>query len=130
MRRDEVSAARANLARARAVKVADHQPACREERKALDKAKRRLQTAQEKVEVVRRWSNTVVHELHEYKGGITQFTSWLQGDLPRAVAALSRMSDSLESYVSVKSTVAPAGPEAGSDESTNSDTEPRPEQDK
>ena len=120
---DEVSAARANLARARAVKVADHQPACREERKALEKAKRRLQTAQEKVEVVRRWSDTVVHELNEYKGGISQFASWLQGDLPRAVATLSRMSDSLDSYVSLKPSAAPAEPKA-------TEAEPRPEQDK
>ncbi len=127
---DGVSAARANLARARATKVADHQPACREERKALEKAKRRLQIAQEKVEVVRRWSNTIVHELNEYKGGTSRFASWLQGDLPKAVATLSRMSDSLDSYVSVKSTSTPAAPQASSDESTGGEAESRPEQNK
>ena len=35
--------------------VKDHKPACREEKLALEKAKRRLHVAEQKVELVRRW---------------------------------------------------------------------------
>ena len=40
-------------------RVADHQPTCIDEKRALAAAKRRLQTAHEKLEAVRHWSRVI-----------------------------------------------------------------------
>ncbi len=51
---DRITQARIQLQQARTVRrVGDHEPACPDEKKALDRAKRRLETAQAKVEAVR-----------------------------------------------------------------------------
>lgn len=101
--------------------IGDYQPACRDEKIALEQAKRKLRVAEEKVEVVRRWSRAVEHELTEYTGAVNQLTSWLQADQPRAMAELKRMLAALESYLaigvpmdsapSLAAGSAPAGPE-------------------
>ena len=102
---DRVAQARQELERHRVLhKVADHEPGCREEKKALAEAKRRLHVAQEKVEAVRRWSHAVEKEVNEYRGSVHQLASWLQADFPRAVASLHRMTGALDSYVKLQST--------------------------
>lgn len=107
---DRVAAARQELERRRVLhKVADHEPGCREEKKALAEAKRRLQVAQEKVEAVRRWSHAVEKEVNEYRGSVNQLAGWLQADLPRAVAALQRMTGALDAYVRLASTAESLG---------------------
>ena len=102
---DRVAQARQELERHRVFhKVADHEPGCREEKKALAEAKRRLHVAQEKVEAVRRWSHAVEKEVNEYRGSVNQLAGWLQADFPRAVASLHRMTGALDSYVKLQST--------------------------
>ena len=102
---DHVAEARAELERCMTFhRVADHRPSCRDEKLALEKAKRRLRTAEEKVQAVRHWSHVVGHEVTEYRGSVNQLAGWLQGDLPRALAALQRMTTALESYVALEST--------------------------
>jgi len=109
---DRVARARQELERHRVLhKVADHEPGCREEKKALAEAKRRLHVAQEKVEAVRRWTHAVAKEVNEYRGSVNQLASWLQADLPRAVASLHRMSGALDSYVRLQSTAETLTPE-------------------
>src|SRR4051812_19107517 len=53
---DAVAKARTDLDACRRRTVADHRPACIEEQLALRKAQERLKTAEEKVELVRRWA--------------------------------------------------------------------------
>ena len=102
---DRVAQARQELERHRMLhKVADHEPGCREEKKALAQAKHRLHVAQEKVEAVRRWSRAVEKEVHEYRGSVNQLAHWLQSDLPRAAAVLHRMAGALDTYVRLHST--------------------------
>lgn len=102
---DRVAQARQELERRRVLhKVADHEPGCREEKRALAEAKRRLHVAEEKVEAVRRWTHAVEKEVNEYRGSVNQLASWLQADFPRAVASLHRMSGALDSYVKLQST--------------------------
>lgn len=108
---DAVADARGELERRMTFhRIGEHQPACREEKLALEKAKRRLRVAEEKVELVRRWRHKVEHELTEYRGALNQLTSWLQTDHPRALADLKRMIGALEAYVA---TDVPAGTSAG-----------------
>lgn len=101
---EQVSEAKANLQRSRVAKrVADHEPSCIEEKKALERAKRRLQLAQEKIEAVRHWSYAIDRAIIEYKGCVGQLVTWLDADCPRALAALDRISRLLESYVALES---------------------------
>ncbi|MEN6494545.1 MAG: hypothetical protein ABFD16_09670 [Thermoguttaceae bacterium] len=103
---DRVAEARNNLQRRMICRPTDDRPAATEEKKALELAKRRLDVSQQKVQAVRHWSMAVQHELQEYVGAINLFTTWLQGDLPKALASLKRMSLALEAYVNL-----PAGAE-------------------
>jgi hypothetical protein len=97
---DLVSEARVNLEKARTFKrVADHRPSCDEEKKALQRAKRRLQIAQEKVEIVRRWGYAVDRAVNEYVGSVSPLRRWLESDFHRAFAALKRIGQALDSYV-------------------------------
>lgn len=98
--RDGVSESRAELERALTYRgVADQRPSCRDERAALEKAKRRLHVSEEKIELVKRWTHTIDHEVLELIAGMSQLAQWLQADLPRAQALLNRLAATLEAYV-------------------------------
>jgi len=100
---DRVGAARADLERCRTFRrIANHQPTCLDEKKALVRAKERLRIAYEKVEKVRHWARVVDRAVNEFEGAINQLVGWLEADLPRSMAALHRMSASLESYVTLQ----------------------------
>jgi hypothetical protein len=100
---DAVSQARVQLQQARVMRrVGDYQPACVDEQRALDRARRRLETAQRKVHAVQHWSQVIDRAVEEFQQDRTGFVNWLDIDLPRAVAALDRMSQSLASYVSLE----------------------------
>ena len=71
---DAVTQARVQLQQARTSRrVADHEPACDEEKRALARAKRRHETAQRKVEAVRRWTRAIEHAVDEYQRDRLQF---------------------------------------------------------
>jgi hypothetical protein len=98
---DEIAEARVALQRRRAITVADHRPACDEEKRAVAQAQQRLRTAQEKVEIVRKWCRTLTQEVEEYQGRIGRLRQFLDRDLPRAVAALEQMLRALEAYTAI-----------------------------
>lgn len=99
---ERVAEAKLNLQRALTYrKVGDYRPACREEKQILEKAKRRLDVAREKVEMVRRWSRELEQAVFKYKGGVGLLIRWLEADLPQALAALERISSTLEAYTAV-----------------------------
>jgi hypothetical protein len=104
---DRVAEARANLERRMIFRVGQERPSAVEEKKALELSKRRLETAQQKTQAVRRWSYAVEREMNEYVAVIGQLTAWLQNDLPRALASLKRMRTALDAYVGT-----PNSPEA------------------
>lgn len=104
---DRVAEARATLERCQ-MSVAGHTPECRDEKKALEKAKRELHYAEEKVEKVRHWTRALRHEVTEYQARAGQLNSWLDGECPKAVAVLERMSAALADYLAV---TAPSGQE-------------------
>ncbi len=83
-------------------RVGDREPACVEEKRAVTKAKRRLELAREKIEAVRRWTVTIDRAMDDFQRGRTRFAAWLETDLQRGVAELNRMSESLVYYISLE----------------------------
>ena len=100
---ERVSEARIQLQQAMTSKrVADHEPSCYDEKKAVDRAKRRADLAEKKKKIVRHWQVAIDHAVNEYRGARTQLSSWLDAEVPRGLAALDRLSQALESYVSLE----------------------------
>jgi hypothetical protein len=87
-------------------KVGDDTPACSEEKKALEKARRRLARAEQKAEAVRRWTPVVRQQFQETGVRLTRFREVIDIDCPKAMARLERMLISLDSYTH---TAAPRG---------------------
>ena len=91
--------AKDELAHARTYKqIGDYIPACIDEKKAVEKAKKRLEHAEEKVEIVRHWIVASRHAVDEFQGPVQQLMGMLDGDIPRAIMLLERMSAVLEQY--------------------------------
>jgi len=104
-RQDKMAEARGDLERCLTYRSTDEQPSCHEEKIALEKAKRRLRVAEDKVQIVRHWARVLDHEVHEFRGSINQLVHWLQVDHPQSVAALERMMSALSAYVGLESSV-------------------------
>ena len=84
-------------------KVGDNQPSCIEEKKALEKAKKRLEFTERKVEAVRRWTPVVQQQFRETCVKLVRFREVIDVDCPRAMAALERMLKALDAYRSAQS---------------------------
>jgi hypothetical protein len=97
---DRVTEAKIQLDRAMMFRRNEGQHfACMEEKKALEKAKRRLELAQSKVEAIKHWSPAIEHAVFEYRSVRTHLVNWLDTDFPRAIALLGQMTSALEAYV-------------------------------
>jgi hypothetical protein len=111
--------ARNELDRCQLTYGSEDRPSCYEQKKALEKAKRRLRLCEEKVKTVRRWLRTVHSQMNEFNGQIARMNNCLDTDIARAVAALERMVRALEKYVEASvpesraSTAAAEGAETG-----------------
>lgn len=111
---DAVTQARIQLQQAKVSRrMAGHEPSCIDEQRALERAKRRLQTAEQRIEAVRHWTHTIDRAVDDFIRSRTQFLTWLDADTPAAVAALHRMSQSLESYISLETPTDPGSPLRG-----------------
>ena len=84
-------------------KVGDNQPSCIEEKKALEKAKRRQELVERKVEAVRRWTPVVQQQFRETCVRLVRFREVIDVDCPRAMAALERMLKALDAYRNAQS---------------------------
>ncbi|MEA2734906.1 MAG: hypothetical protein QOE14_1357 [Humisphaera sp.] len=76
-------------------------PSAVDEEKALAKAKRMKEIAEEKVENVRRYTPKLQREIMLYKGQVQRFATFVAADIPAAAAKLDKMVDSLEAYVNL-----------------------------
>jgi hypothetical protein len=98
-RNDHVNQAKKDLEHCRTFKkVGDNQPSCIEEKKALDKAKARLEHAEHKAEAVRRWTPVVTQQFRETCVRLVRFREVIDVDCPKAAAQLERMLKALEAY--------------------------------
>ena len=132
---DGVNQAIKDLEHCRAYKkVGDNAPSCAEEKKNLEKARKRLQKTEEKLELVKRWTPVVLQQYRETCVRLVRFREVIDVDCPRAIARIEQMLTALENYQTV------AGPRgtstSGDSDSQNSvarqtdarDTEPTPKE--
>lgn len=96
---DAVSEAKLALQRCELTIDGDSGRSCYDERKALEKAKRRLQEAEDKVAAVKRWKVEIRKEIEAFEVQAAKLQQYLDSDLVRALAALDRMADALGQYV-------------------------------
>ncbi len=89
-------------------KVGDNTPSCVEEKKNLEKARKRLQHAEEKAELVRRWTPVVLQQFREACVRLVRFREVIDVDCPRAIGRLEKMITALDHYRTV------SGPQPGS----------------
>ncbi|MCE5268623.1 MAG: hypothetical protein LLG00_12125 [Planctomycetaceae bacterium] len=120
---EQLTQARLKLQQARTVRrIGNQEPACLDEQRAVDRAKHRVDVAQEKVEAVRHWTGKIDRAVDDFLRARSQFSAWLEVELPRGVAALNEMSESLVSYISMK---APATDRAGEASPRTADERPQ-----
>jgi len=79
-------------------------PSAVDEEKALAKAKRMKEHAEERLENVRRHTPRLQREIMLYKGQVTRFATFVAADIPAAAAKLDKMVASLEAYVNLAAT--------------------------
>lgn len=96
---DMVNKAIKDLEHCRAFKkVGDNQPSCIEEKKALEKARKRLEFAESKAEAVRHWTPLVQQQFRETCVRLVRFREVLDVDCPKAMARLEHMLRALDAY--------------------------------
>jgi hypothetical protein len=104
---DQVNKAIKDLEHCRAFKkVGDNQPSCIEEKKALEKARRRLEYTEQKAELVRRWTPVLQQQFREACVRLVRFREVIDLDCPKAMARLDQMLRALDAYATTR------GPEA------------------
>jgi hypothetical protein len=99
---DEAHEAKQKLNRCLMFPIASEKPSCTEERTALKKAQARLVYCQEKEDRVRRWQQTVRHELFEYEGRMSQLVRLVEIEVPQAIGVLNKILRNLEEYHAVR----------------------------
>ena len=78
--------------------VAGRRSDCIEEKKALERAKMRMEYVREKQQAVRKWLVQAGREANEYRARTSTFQRTLEHDVPMMIAQLGRMIDAIESY--------------------------------
>lgn len=99
--RDQAHEAQQALHRCLMFPIADERPSCYEERAELKKAQARLAYCEEKSERVRKWQQTMRHELFEYEGRMSQLSKLIEIDVPQAIGVLNQIVRNLEEYHAV-----------------------------
>jgi exonuclease VII large subunit len=107
---DRLSEARIALERCELTINAEDRRACYDERKALERAKRRLELTEAKVAAVRRWKFQIHKGVEEFEVQVERLRSYLDHDLSQALAALERMAQALDRYVDQTGPSAPIQP--------------------
>lgn len=97
IRQEKIAGARAALLRKQLSSSLDD-PTCIEERKALDKAKQALVTAEDKVKLVKKWLIMVDKEWTLYKGASQGLSDVAQRDMPLASIRLTSAVKRIEEY--------------------------------
>ncbi len=82
-------------------RIGNNDPSCVDEKRAVERARRRVETAQRKLEAVRHWTIVLDRAADDFRRSTSQFSVWLDIDVSRAISALNQMSDSLVTYISM-----------------------------
>jgi hypothetical protein len=103
-----LSQARTELHRKKLGETESRHPDTTVEERKVRAAKERLELSEDKLEAVRSWGPELAHAAQEYRSHSQPLGDMLEGDCKRALSALDRMIDALESYLAL---VAPSTPE-------------------
>ena len=111
MRKSEnrLASARNDLERAKMSKLSDESKDCYDEQKLVELCQMRLRLSEDKIKVVRRWRHLMRHHADELDGKLARLTQYLEADLPKAMAALDRMTRALDKYAEVRQTTEGSG---------------------
>jgi hypothetical protein len=105
---EEVVRAKAELAQRKFTTWDGREPDCTVQEKNLRRARARLEHAEEKVEVCRRWLGRLPKLIDEmFTGPSRRLRSMLEADLPNALTELGRRVAALESYAGLRPDYAP-----------------------
>ncbi|MCX5640628.1 MAG: hypothetical protein NT059_07445 [Planctomycetota bacterium] len=97
---DEVVMCKSALFRKQEIKAtADARPSVVDEKKALDRALKRLEYAETKLRNTKRWSTELPRQSVIFKGALSGMHTVLDRDVPRVNAMLKRMTEHLEAYL-------------------------------
>lgn len=99
---DAVAEARVALDRCRMNRVAGHEASCIEERKALERARQRLEFCRQQLERTRRWHIAARREADEFHGRLGMLRQAVESDIPTAAAVLQKTISLLEEYLAVQ----------------------------
>ena len=72
-----------------------------DEKRALRRAEERLDEAQRRMQLSKRWIRTLERELALYKGNVSGFSAAVERDLPNAASLLKKMTENLEKYLAL-----------------------------
>lgn len=100
-RQEELAQAQADLHRIKLLRAQGNRVDDIEQKQAFERAKQRIEEAEEKLAKVRHWGRTVQQAIDEYQARAGQLASLVEGNPPRNVLFLDRVIESLESYLRV-----------------------------
>lgn len=109
-REEALTNARADYERCRMQSFGGRPPDCTDQKVAMRKAQIRLEEAQEKLKLQKKWSRVLDEEMQDYQGQSQQLSDMLSGEIPKAMAELDRMLSALEAYIGVAGPVGTAEP--------------------
>lgn len=100
-RREQVSQAKAELFRLKLQKTPEHHPSLAEPKERLRRAEAGLQDAEKRLILTRKWQSALQQAVLEYHGSVQRLKDLASSDVPRAIALLARIVDSLEAYLQI-----------------------------
>jgi hypothetical protein len=100
-RQEQVALAKAEVFRRKLAKTDDYTPAMSEQKEKLRIAEARLEDAERRAVLVKKWETALQQAVFEYQGASRRMSSLVGGDVPRAIAVLERMIGTLEAYLDV-----------------------------
>lgn len=98
-RREQVSSARAEVARRMLAKTPENTPAMSEQKELLRKAEAALREAEAKVVLIKKWEPALQLGVLELHAGIRRISDLAGTDVVRASMLLGRLVEALEAYV-------------------------------
>lgn len=96
-----LSETKGDLHRKKITSIAGQQGSFYEEKAQVRKAKMRLEEAQEKLEITRKWIVRVEEAITEYKAQSQALAATMDLDVPKAIATLNNIMESVEGYLQV-----------------------------
>jgi hypothetical protein len=95
---DRLAEARLELQRCELTISGEDRRACIQEKKNLEKAKRRLEFTEQRIAAVRRWKFEIHKAVEDFEVHLAKLARYLENDVPVAAAELERMAQALEAY--------------------------------